>query len=127
MSAVINNPNGEVPAPAEKTRRVAERLLRTIAEGDAQHAKNGYEDGKKWAEEVASYGDLRLLVAEGFAAFDRDEAMDDYFEYLRELYRDAQCDPAVLSEPTYLDGFVSGAAAVLDAVLPLMPPTARVR
>jgi hypothetical protein len=100
---------------------VADRLKATAAPYTLETYASGFDVGARWANERASWADLKALSAHSRSAWFKLTLPPDHslIDYLAEEVWD--CEPPTgrvkLSREPFFEGLLSGAASVHDAVL----------
>ena len=100
---------------------VADRLKATAAPHTLETYASGYDIGARWANERASWADLKALAAHSRSAWFKLTLAPDHslIDFLAEEVWD--CEPPTgrvkLSREPFFEGLVAGAASVHDAVL----------
>jgi hypothetical protein len=100
---------------------VAARLKRTAAPDTLESYATGYDAGSRWANERASWSDLKAVAAHSKAAWFKLTLGPDHslVDFLAEEIWD--CEPpegrVKLTREPFVEGLVAGAASVHDAVL----------
>jgi hypothetical protein len=100
---------------------VADRLKKTAAPHTLESYASGYDAGAQWANERASWADLKAVAAQSRSAWFKLTLPPDHslVDFLAEEIWDCEAPTSRvrLSREPFVEGLVAGAASVHDAVL----------
>lgn len=97
--------------------QVAARLRGTVADEEREKQDEGYNDGARWAREMATVAELEemdSLVREYWMSWQPDDE--------HSIWKFIGVEPGggAWSHDAWLDGFIEGATSVYDAARPLL-------